>query len=82
MELYVKMLSGKTTVLNGIESSMTMGELRELIEDKEGITRGEARLIYNGKNIYDEKTLADYNVKDKTNIFLVIRMTADKGEKV
>ena len=48
--------------------------LKYLIELKIGIPIKEQRLIYEGKQLIDNQTIADYNIKKESSICLSIRL--------
>ena len=48
--------------------------LKYLIELKIGIPIKEQRLIYEGKQLIDNRTIADYNIKKESSIHLAIRL--------
>ena len=69
MLIFVKSLTGKTTELRA-DPSTTIEEVKEQYYTKVGTPVDQQRLIFAGKQLEGKYTLQEYNIKDKTLIFV------------
>lgn len=72
-QIFIKTLQGKTLTLD-VSDTDSIASIKNKIFEKEGIPVEQQRLVFNGKQLEDNQTIADYNIEENSNIHLVLRL--------
>ncbi|KAL0742084.1 hypothetical protein Bca4012_083597 [Brassica carinata] len=73
MQIVVKDMQNRNVSLT-VDGSDTIENLKDMIEESEGVPAQMQRLIFSGKQLQDGQTIADYNIKNGSFIHLVLRL--------
>ena len=73
MQIFIKALTAKTTILN-IEADDSIDTVKQKIQEKENISPYDQRLIFNGKQLEDDCTLSDLNIERNSTLHLLLRL--------
>jgi len=71
--IQIKSLTGKYTELK-VHHKMTVSEVKDAIERVDQTPFDQQRLVYNGKQLEDERTLDYYDIKQDTVVHIILRI--------
>ena len=72
-QIKIKTLTGRTQDYN-FEETTEVKEVKQALQEKEGIQVEQIRLIFSGKQLADDKLLSDYGVKAGAVIHMVLQL--------
>ncbi|CAH7665773.1 ubiquitin-like protein 1 [Phakopsora pachyrhizi] len=78
MQIKVKTLTGKEIELD-VEAEDQISQVKERIEEKEGIPPSQQRLIFGGKQMADEKTVKELGIEGGSTLHLVLALRGGRS---
>jgi ubiquitin-large subunit ribosomal protein L40e len=80
-KILVKTLTGKTINLLVFPFN-SVYDVKEMLQEKEGIPPDQQKLIFSGSVLKDERTLASYRIQDQSAVNLVLNLSGGGGAQV
>eukprot|EP01060_Flectonema_neradi_P015699 TRINITY_DN22359_c0_g1_i1.p1 TRINITY_DN22359_c0_g1~~TRINITY_DN22359_c0_g1_i1.p1 ORF type:complete len:102 (+),score=10.72 TRINITY_DN22359_c0_g1_i1:62-367(+) len=71
--VFIKTLAGKVHEISTSGKQRVL-DLKESIHRLEGISVSSQRLIFDGQQLKDNKTLSDYNIREQAEIHLILTL--------
>jgi len=73
-KVVIRTLTGRDRHIEDVSNLTTIGTIKELYSDSEGVPIEQQRLIYQGRQMENDKSLSDYKVAPNTLIHIVLQL--------
>jgi large subunit ribosomal protein L40e/ubiquitin C len=78
--VYFKTVDGRIRAFQDLHPNLSIAEFKRLIEVREGqpfTSDHRLQLVYAGKRLEDDRTLADYYIRHETTVHSYVRLAGD-----
>ena len=69
MQIFVTLQNGQRIILK-VDGNDSIGNIKNKIQSKEGISRSQQRIYFRGTELKDNKCLSDYNITKNSELNL------------
>ncbi|EDR03198.1 uncharacterized protein LACBIDRAFT_238699, partial [Laccaria bicolor S238N-H82] len=73
MQVFIKNISGKSICFD-VRPQNTVGQLKIMIQEREGISPDQQRLLFSGQQLEDDFEVEHYKLSDGSLVHLVLRL--------
>lgn len=73
MQIFIKTLTGKTITM-AVSPNQPIIQIKEMIQEKEGISVDQQRMVFAGKQLENHQTLSDYRIQKESTLHLILRL--------
>jgi large subunit ribosomal protein L40e len=77
MQIYIKTLTN--TISLQVDSTYSINKVKKILCDRQGIPITEQRLLFSGKQLQDNKTVAYYPIQRESTLYLMRRLRGGGG---
>lgn len=78
MQIFIKTLTGRKQQFN-FEPETKVLQVKQALQEKEGIDVEQIRLIFSGKQLSDDKALSEYNIAAGGTIHMVLQLRGGRN---